>query len=65
MKDKQADKSIKATLAKNHVCYVLLTCDGPKSNGQMQVEMSYEGDPVLASYLLQGAQTIIDNDAIR
>jgi hypothetical protein len=63
VKEKDSDKSIKARLAKSHTCYVLLTCDGPEEDGQMQVEMSYEGDPVLASYLLQGAQTIIDDDA--
>ncbi|MBA3237203.1 MAG: hypothetical protein H0T62_02490 [Parachlamydiaceae bacterium] len=58
------DKSVKARLAKNHACYVLVTCDGPQENGQMQVEMSYQGDPVLASYLLHGAQNIIDEDTI-
>lgn len=63
MKEKDADNSIKARLAKKYMCYVLLTCDGPEANGQMQVKMSYEGDPVLASYLLQGAQNIIDDDA--
>jgi hypothetical protein len=40
---------------------VLLTCDGPQENGQMQVEMSCEGDPVLASYMLHNAQSIIDS----
>ena len=55
-------KRIKDSLAKNHACYVLITCDQPKEDGQMQVEMSYEGDPTLASYLLQGAQTIIDEE---
>lgn len=58
------DESIKARLAKNHLCYVLLTCDGPKENGQMSVEMTCQGDPVLASYMLQNAQNIIDDEAI-
>lgn len=53
---------IKKTLAKNHACYVLITCDQPSIGGNMEVQMSYEGDAALASYLLQGAQTIIDED---
>lgn len=46
---------------KNHACYVLITCDEPTDDGNMQVEMTYEGDAALAAYLLQGAQSIIDD----
>lgn len=53
---------IKETLAKNHACYVLITCDEPSEDGEMSVEMSYEGDATLASYLLEGAKTIIDEN---
>lgn len=53
------DKQVKKTLAKNHACYVLITCDEP-INGEMQVEMTYEGDATVAAYLLQGAQSYID-----
>lgn len=53
-------KHIKQKLAKKHACYVLITCDEPTENGEMQVQMSYEGDAALASYLLQGAQNIIE-----
>lgn len=49
-------KRIKETLGKNHVCYVLITCAEPTPDGNMQVEMTYEGDALLASYILQGAQ---------
>lgn len=28
----------------------------------MEVEMSYDGDPVLAAYLVESAQNIIDTD---
>lgn len=54
------DKSFKDALSKKHLCYVLITCDASASDGQMEVEMSYEGDATLASYLLQGAQNFID-----
>lgn len=53
-------KRIREKLAKDNVCYVLITCCEPTDDGHMQVELSYEGDAALASYLLQGAQTFID-----
>jgi len=56
------EERIKRTLAKNHACYVLITCNQPSLDGNMEVQMSYEGDAALASYLIQGAQTIIDED---
>lgn len=59
MKRKPQD-NLDETLAKDHECYVLITCGKPCKDGNMDVEMSYNGDPALASYLLQGAQTLID-----
>ncbi len=55
-------RDVKRTLAKKHACYILITCNQPSGGGEMAVEMSYEGDALLASYLLQGAQSIVDND---
>lgn len=46
---------------KNHACYLLITCDEPSADGNMQVQMTCEGDVALASYLLQGAQSLIDD----
>lgn len=43
-------------------CYVLITCSEPSDDGQMEVEMTYKGDAALASYLIQGAQSIIDQE---
>lgn len=55
-------KRLKDTLSKKHLCYVLITCDPPTENGEMKVEMTYEGDAALAAYLIEGAQqTINDN----
>ena len=53
-------KRIKEKLGKNNVCYVLITCAEPADNGDMEVEMTYEGDAALACYLLQGAQNLIE-----
>lgn len=56
-----SDEQLKELLSKKYQCYVLITCEEPSSAGQMHVEMSYEGDPVLASYLLHGAQQYIQD----
>ena len=53
-------KRLKNKLAKDNVCYVLITCAESSKDGDMQVEMSYEGDAVLASYLVHGAQLYFD-----
>lgn len=54
------NKRVKNTLSKNNACYVLITCNDSSENGKMEVEMSYQGDASLASYLLQGAQSALD-----
>lgn len=53
-------KLIGQKLSKSCVSYVLITCAEANADGDMQVEMTYEGDAALASYLLQGAQNAID-----
>ena len=45
--------------ADKEICYVLIKCKEPNEKGDMQVEMTYEGDPVLASYLIETAQGMI------
>lgn len=57
--NRNVDKLI-GQLKKSSVCYVLITCQEAAADGNMQVEMTYEGDTALASYLLQGAQIAID-----
>lgn len=59
--DKQdVNGRIKQKLEQNHACYVLITCDQPAPDGSMNVSMSYSGDHMLASYLVRGAQTYLD-----
>lgn len=60
---KYATEQIKKTLSKNHACYVLVTCSEPTEDGKMEVELSYDGDESLASYLLQSAQNVFDENA--
>ncbi len=52
---------VKEALA-DDACYVLITCGAPSKDGKMQVEMTYQGDPVLAAYLVESAQQFIDID---
>jgi hypothetical protein len=55
-------KRVRKLLGKDYAGFVLITCKQPQKAGQMQVEMSYEGDPTLAAYLLEGAQGYLEED---
>jgi hypothetical protein len=59
-KSSERQRQIRELLGKDNSCYVLITCGEPSSEGKMQIEMDYEGDPILAAYLLEGAQGIIE-----
>jgi hypothetical protein len=54
---------IQKWLSENNACYVLITCKEPSADGKMNVEMVYDGDEVLASYLVDNAQQIFDHRA--
>jgi hypothetical protein len=60
MMKKQSRKDVCKKIDTDLACYVLLTCSHPSPEGQMQVNMTYEGDATLAAYLLEGAQSFID-----
>ena len=60
MKRSLDSNMIASHLAKKHTCYILITCDAAQSDGNMEVKMTYEGDPTLAACLLEGAQNMID-----
>jgi len=57
-------KRVKKLLERDFEGYVLVTCRPATANGQMQVEMSYEGDPILAAYLMDGAQQYLEEEDI-
>ena len=59
-KNKSFYKEIKEFLKTNNSCYILLTCSDPSQDGNMQVDMAYEGDEVLASYLLENALVVLN-----
>ena len=49
-------------LCEDHVGYVLVTCRKTKHAGKLEVEVSYDGDPDLACYLTEGAQSYFQNE---
>lgn len=53
---------LKKVLAREeNACYVLITCGEPSEDGRMEVEFTYEGDASLASYLLESAQSYLED----
>ncbi len=52
-------QNITQVLSENNKCYVLITCGEPTNDGQMEVKMTYGGDPVLAAYLVASASEIM------
>lgn len=61
---KKTAADVQKALADEHACYVLITCGRPAKDGKMQVEMTYQGDPTLAAYLVESAHNLIDSDAV-
>ena len=55
-----AHEKIKKMLHKGHVGYVLVTAKRSMDPEALEVELSYEGEPALASYLVEGAQGVLD-----
>ncbi len=59
---KDLHERIKKMLTREYEGYVLVTCRPATNDGNMQVDMSYEGDPVLAAYLMDGAQRYLEEE---
>jgi hypothetical protein len=57
----EPSEDLHEALAERHACFVLITCSEPSADGKMQVEMTYEGDPSLAAYLIESAYGLIEN----
>ena len=52
-------------LSKDNACCVIITCSYPDNQEKMHVNFSYEGDKTLVSYLLEGAQSAIDEEILQ
>ncbi|NDD58575.1 MAG: hypothetical protein EBZ47_04875 [Chlamydiae bacterium] len=55
---------ISSHLLQDNECVVLITCSKPSKEGKMQVEMSFEGDPTLAAYLIESAGSMINESEL-
>lgn len=42
-------------------CYVLVSCGKPTPTGEMPVQCTFEGDTLLAAYLLEKAQRYLES----
>ena len=56
-----SQEEIQAALSEDNLGYVLVTCSRPNEQGDMQVEFSYDGEEILAGYLLDSARSVIDD----
>jgi hypothetical protein len=55
-------EKIKKSLEESHACYVLITCSEPTAEGKMDVDMSYAGDETLASFLIENASQVFEEN---
>lgn len=45
--------------SQDYACHIVISCQHPKDNGDMQVEMTYEGDVNLARCLVDRAASFL------
>lgn len=53
--------AIKATAGNGDLCTINVTCSQPSESGEMSVECSFEGDAVLATFLLEKALRYVES----
>ena len=41
---------------------MVIACEEPNDEGKMRIEMTYEGDTDLVSYLLASAQALLEDE---
>jgi hypothetical protein len=61
----RAEKNAMQKIGADCACYVLISCTRPDANGQMEVQMNYEGDESLASFLVASAVDAFDQNGER
>lgn len=57
-------QELKQALTEQYPCFVLITCSAPNAQGQLDVEMIYEGDAHLAAYMVETAQAFIEEERV-
>jgi len=57
---------LRKDLGDDCACFVLITCTQPSEEGKMEVELDFEGDETLASFLVENAAQVFEGgEAIR
>ena len=51
---------LKDSLGAKWSCCVLITCTEPEKNGNMEVEMNFDGDETLAAFLVENASQVFE-----
>lgn len=58
--DEERRKALVDQFSKEHESFVIITCNPPGPDGNMDVNMCYGGDLALVSYLIKGAHQVLD-----
>jgi hypothetical protein len=51
---------IKQAISEDCACYILITCSKPSEDGKMDVELEFDGDEDLASFLIENAGQVFE-----
>ncbi|CDR33832.1 hypothetical protein [Criblamydia sequanensis] len=60
--EKDFHEKYRKMLDGKHACYVIITCDEPDDVGRMNVNFSFDGDPALAAFLIDGAKNHLEEE---
>ena len=56
---------VKKSLGTHCACCVLITCSEPNAEGNMEIEMSFDGEESLAAFLVENASQVFDQKFLR
>ncbi|MEN9654161.1 MAG: hypothetical protein RL235_273 [Chlamydiota bacterium] len=56
-----AQLRLREALGEQYACCVLITCSRPSKEGNMEVELSFEGEESLAAFLIDNASQVFDD----
>ncbi len=57
-------KHLEETCKNKNLYYILITCTKPSESNEMEVQMSYNGDVDLVSFLLENASAVLDQEEV-
>lgn len=57
----EVPEKVKRAFLRKKICYVLISCEEPNQKGEMEVEMTIDGDKYLAGYLTESAKQMLED----